>query len=90
MSNGEERYSISPPSTTKPPMGAGNLPIGTPKYDAFIIQVAVLNEFGQTVDADNLKEFADNNKLYNVLDEGIQKDNGHVVPYGGHAGSTDV
>ncbi|KAH7844216.1 hypothetical protein Vadar_025566 [Vaccinium darrowii] len=50
----------------------------------------VLNEFGQTVDADNLEEFADNNKLYNVLDEGIQKDDGHVVLYGGHGGSTDV
>ncbi|KAH7842582.1 hypothetical protein Vadar_006967 [Vaccinium darrowii] len=81
---------FSPPGTTKPPMGVGNLPIGTTKYDSFFIHVAVLNEFGQTVDADNLEEFADNNKLYNVLDEGIQKDDGHVVLYGGHGGSTDV
>lgn len=81
---------FSPPGTPKPPMGAGHLAIGSLQVDSFFGPIVVLNEYGQTVDPDNVEEFADNKKLYNVRNKGIEKDFGRVILYGGRGGSTDV
>ncbi|KAH7840917.1 hypothetical protein Vadar_023291 [Vaccinium darrowii] len=78
---------FSPPGTTTPPMGWGTFPIGTIDWDAYFIQVSVLNENGQTVDADNVEEFTDNNKLYRVKDLGNQgSDLQYTILYGGPLG----
>ncbi|KAG5554159.1 hypothetical protein RHGRI_011885 [Rhododendron griersonianum] len=81
---------FSPPGTPKPPMGAGHFAIGSRRVDSFFGPIAVLNEYGQTVDPDNVEEFADNKKLYNVRNKGIEKDFGRVILYGGRGGSTGV
>ncbi|KAG5554169.1 hypothetical protein RHGRI_011885 [Rhododendron griersonianum] len=66
------------------------LTIGSRRVDSFFGPIAVLNEYGQTVDPDNVEEFADNKKLYNVRNKGIEKDFGRVILYGGRGGSTGV
>ncbi|KAE9455515.1 hypothetical protein C3L33_12566, partial [Rhododendron williamsianum] len=74
---------FSPSGTRPPPMGRGFLVTGNPNVDAFFEQIAVLNEFGQTVDPDNIEEFADDKKLYIARDKGIKGGVfGHVVVYG--------
>lgn len=63
-------------------MGRGFLVTGNPNVDAFFEQIAVLNKFGQTVDPDNIEEFADDKKLYTARDKGIKGGVfGHVVVY---------
>ncbi|KAH7843032.1 hypothetical protein Vadar_011957 [Vaccinium darrowii] len=81
---GGEAY--GPPGTLTPPMGREFFPRGSAIYDATIMQILVLNEYGQTVDIDDLEEYSDNNNLYKVKDRGNIPDDGHYMVYGGPGG----
>ncbi|KAH7844440.1 hypothetical protein Vadar_027988 [Vaccinium darrowii] len=61
---------FGPPGTYTPPMGRNFFPSGAAVLDASIRQILALNEYGQTVDIDNLEEYSDNNNLYKVYDRG--------------------
>ncbi|KAF7151940.1 hypothetical protein RHSIM_Rhsim02G0167100 [Rhododendron simsii] len=83
----------SPSGTTPPQMGSGMFAVknNLGNGDAYISQVSVLNEFRQIVDPDNAEEFADNNWLYNVRDEGNKGGNvQRLVLYGGPGGKRRV
>ncbi|KAF7149564.1 hypothetical protein RHSIM_Rhsim02G0177500 [Rhododendron simsii] len=81
---------FSPPGTVVPPMGTGFFPIRRfISLNAYFRRIVVRNEYGQTVDVDNTEAFADNNKLYGVVDKGDQGDYfGRVFLYGGPGGKT--
>lgn len=73
---------FSPLGTNPAPMGTGLIPVKIPKLNAYFNEVSILNEYGQTVDVDNVEEFSDDHKLYGVKDLGIG-DRGRFVQYGG-------
>ncbi|KAH7844916.1 hypothetical protein Vadar_033074 [Vaccinium darrowii] len=77
---------FGPLGTFTPPMGREFFPRGDAVLDASMRRILVLNEYGQTVDIDNLEEYSDNNNLYKVMDRGNIPGDGHYMVYGGPGG----
>ncbi|CAL5404435.1 unnamed protein product [Camellia sinensis] len=78
---------FSPPGIPKPAMGGGQFLIGSTRYDAYFRSIALKSPSGGDINP-HTYEFTNSRKLYDVKDE----DNkgayfGHLVVYGGPAGS---
>ncbi|KAI8569410.1 hypothetical protein RHMOL_Rhmol02G0277000 [Rhododendron molle] len=72
----------SPPGTPAPVMGSGHFLNRDTKYDAFLRNIQVVNDFGQNVDTFNTETFNDIG-LYDVADIKNAESFGHLVLYGG-------
>uniref|UniRef100_A0A494GAC3 Neprosin PEP catalytic domain-containing protein n=1 Tax=Solanum lycopersicum TaxID=4081 RepID=A0A494GAC3_SOLLC len=80
----------SPPGVPKPPMGSSYFPIENSSYDAYCVELTVINEKGKTIEVDTTVTHTDN--PYKV--EFIQLSRGakhiYFVLYGGPGESTHV
>ncbi|KAI7988108.1 hypothetical protein LOK49_LG13G01207 [Camellia lanceoleosa] len=78
---------FSPPGTPKPAMGGGHFLIEDTSYDAYFRSIALKSPSGGDINP-HTYEFTNSRKLYDVKDEGNRGAYfGHVVLYGGPAGS---
>ncbi|CAL5404438.1 unnamed protein product [Camellia sinensis] len=78
---------FSPPGIPKPAMGGGQFLIGSTRYDAYFRTIALKSPSGGDINP-HTYEFTNSRKLYDVKDEenkGVYF--GHLVLYGGPAGS---
>ncbi|TMW98225.1 hypothetical protein EJD97_004348 [Solanum chilense] len=80
----------SPPGVPKPPMGSSYFPIENSSYDAYCVELTVINEKGKTIEVETTVTHTDN--PYKV--EFIQLSHGakhiYFVLYGGPGESTHV
>ncbi|KAI8007211.1 putative plant SNARE 11 [Camellia lanceoleosa] len=78
---------FSPPGIPKPAMGGGQFLIGSTRYDAYFRSIALKSPSGGDINPYTY-EFTNSRKLYDVKDEENKGAYfGHLVLYGGPAGS---